>query len=427
MNRLALFAFLFFIPAAVWANGTDASKKEEPAWYDKIKIGGELRLREENQLNYAPLTGLVDDDAFVLLRTRVSLLANPVEGLGLFIQPQFSRIFAQEESTIAGNADAGNPNNVFDLHQGYLDFTNIGGSVVSVRAGRQELFYGEGRMVGDFGWSNIGRSFDAGRIRLGWEKVTVDGFFSWNEKAAGNEYFSGLYGSWKVTPRMTYEPYVLGLFDNDGDGTAGVTGLKIVTIGDRMAGTCYKDRIDYSLEGALQVGETEPNSHLAYAGHAASGYTFDAAWKPRIGVEYNFASGNDPGTARQERFNNLFPTNHDKYGFIDFHSWRNIHDIGGGISAKPSDKISARIDYHLFMLPEPGDGLFRASGALMRAGAAGASRLAGHEIDLLAKYQWNKWAGFLGGYSLYRGGGFFDDTGANGTAHFAYIQAQAGF
>lgn len=396
-------------------------------WYDRLTFGGELRIRNENQLNYSPFTGGVDDDSFVLLRARAHLDAKPIEGVRIFLQPQFSRIFAQEESTIAGNADAANPNNVFDLHQGYLDLDKIGGSVVSLRIGRQELVYGEERLVGSFGWSNIGRSFDAGKIRLGWERFRLDGFFAWNEKAAGNEYLSGLYASWMVRPNMTFEGYSLLLWDNDGDGAPGVTGTKIVTIGDRLAGTLFKEKFDYSVEAVLQVGQTEPNSHLAYAAHVAAGYTFDVAWKPRFGAEYNLASGNDPGSARVERFNNLFPTNHDKYGYIDFASWRNIHDIVASTSVRPVTGLLLKVDYHLFLLPEPADGMFRAGGAQLRAGAAGASRLAGHEIDFVAKYQWNKWVGFLGGYSFFKGGEFFSDTGANGTAHFAYAQVQAGF
>jgi hypothetical protein len=401
---------------------------DEKKWYEKITLGGELRIRSETQLDYGPLTGGVDDDSFVLLRARPHLDAKPIDGIRIFIQPQFSRAFAQEESTIAGNADAGNPNNVFDLHQGFLDLNQIGGSVASLRLGRQELIYGEERLVGAFNWSNIGRSFDAGKIRLEWERFSIDGFFAWNEKAAGNEYFTGLYGSWKVRPNMTFEGYSLLLWDNDGDGAPGVTGTKIVTIGDRLAGTLWNEKFDYSVEATLQVGKTEPNNHLAYAAHVATGYTFtEAAWKPRLGIEYNLASGNDPGTAKVERFNNLFPTNHDKYGYIDFASWRNIHDIVASTSVKPVTGLLLKLDYHLFLLPEPADGIFRASGTQLRAGVAGASRLAGHEIDFLAKYQWNKWVNFLAGYSLFQGGEFFSDTGTNGTAHFAYVQTQANF
>ncbi len=421
--RLSLFSvalpFLVALPL-------QAEEKSSP-WYERLSFGGELRIRSESQLNYGPLTGGVDDDSFVLLRARIHLDAKPIERVRIFLQPQFSRAFAQEESTIAGNVDAANPNNVFDLHQGYLDLNEIGGSVVSLRIGRQELAYGEERLVGTFGWSNIGRSFDAGKIRLGWEKFWIDGFFAWNEKAAGNEYFSGLYGSWRARENMAFESYALLLWDNDGDGVAGVTGTKIVTIGDRLAGTLLNDKFDYSVEAALQVGKTEPNNHLAYAAHIAAGYTFDASWKPRLGLEYNLASGDDPGTTRVERFNNLFPTNHDKYGYIDFASWRNIHDIVASASLKPMTGLLLKLDYHLFFLPEQADGMFRSSGAQLRAGAAGASHLAGHEVDLLLKYQWNKWVGFMGGYSIFKGGGFFSDTGANGTAHFAYAQVTAGF
>lgn len=401
--------------------------KEKTGWFDKISLGGELRLRHESQINYGALTGGVDDDSFVLIRARPHLEARPVDHVRIFLQPQFSRIFAQEESTIAGNGDAGNANNVFDLHQGYLDLDKIGNSRVSLRVGRQELSYGEERLVGAFGWSNIGRSFDAGKIRLGWESFWIDGFFAWNERGAGNEYLSGLYGSWKAAPNLTEEAYLFYLRDNDGDGVAGVTGLDLATIGDRVVGTFLDQKLDYGIEAALQLGKTQPNSHLAYAAHAAGGYTFQTKAKPRVGIEYNFASGNDPGTGRVERFNNLFPTNHDKYGFIDFASWRNIHDASPSFRFKPFEGAQVETAYHLFLLPEPADGLFRATGAQLRAGAAGASTLAGHEVDLLGKYQWKKYLNVLVGYSLFRGGQFFDDTGGNDTAHFFYTQVAAGF
>lgn len=423
-------AALLALSVSFTAHGEE---KEKPSpWYERVSVGGELRVRSETQVNYGPITGGVDNDSFVLLRVRPHLDARPIEGLRIFIQPQFSRAFAQEESTIASTIDepggaVPSANNVFDLHQGFIEFEKIGGSIVTVKIGRQELIYGDERLVGAFGWSNIGRSFDAAKIRLAWEKFWVDGFFSWNEKAAGNEYFGGVYSSWKIRPEMTLDLYSLLLRDNDGDGSATVTGQTLDTTGGRFAGTLLEEKIDYNLEAAVQLGKTEPNSHLAYAGHAAGGYTFDAAWRPRLGVEYNFASGNDPGTTRVERFNNLFPTNHDKYGYIDFASWRNIHDIVASVGIKPVKGLLLKLDYHLFLLPEPADGMFRASGAPLRAGAAGASILAGHEIDFFGKYQWNKWVGFLWGYSLFKGGEFFSDTGTNGTAHFLYAQTTASF
>ena len=148
---------------------------------------------------------------------------------------------------------------------------------------------------------------------------------------------------------------------------------------------------------------------------------------PRALLEYNIASGDDPGTKTDTAFRTLFPTVHNKYGYIDFASWRNLHDIVATVAVKPVQGLLLKLDYHLFLLPEPADGMFRASGAPLRAGAAGASHLAGHEIDFFGKYQWNKWVGFLWGYSLFKGGEFFSDTGTNGTAHFLYAQTTASF
>lgn len=432
-DRKGIRSILIGAVLALLGLASGAAAEEKSSWYDKISVGGEVRVRSETQINYAPFTGGVDDDSFVLLRVRPHLDVRPVEGLRIFIQPQFSRAFAQEESTIANTNDepggtVPNANNVFDLHQGFLEFSKIGGSIVTLTLGRQELAYGDERLIGAFNWNNVGRTFDAAKVRLGWESVWVDGFFTWNERVAGNEYFGGLYSGWKISDTMALDTYGLLLRDNDGDGSAVITGLTLATVGGRFVGTCLEERIDYGLEAAVQFGKTHPNTHLAYAGHGRFGYTFiDTAWKPRLGIEYNHASGNDPGTARVERFNNLFPTNHDKYGYIDFASLRNLHDIVASTSVKPLEGVQLKLDYHLFLLPEPADGMFRATGAQLRAGAAGASHLAGHEVDFLAKYKWNKWANFLAGYSLFKGGSFFSDTGANGTAHFLYAQAQANF
>ncbi|OGP16149.1 MAG: hypothetical protein A2053_06120 [Deltaproteobacteria bacterium GWA2_50_8] len=421
-TKIFLSLFIFLLSGPLWAEG----EKTPPPWYEKVSVGGEIRLRSETQIDYANIAGGVDDDSFVLLRVRPHIEAKPTSGLRLFIQPQFSRVFAQEESTIANTAATRTNNDDFDLHQGYIDFQDIGGSPLSLRLGRQELNYGDQRLVGAFGWNNVGRNFDAAKASLKWETLWVEAFFSLIERVAGNQYFGGLYGHWDVRPSMAYEPFVLVLRDNDGSATG--ASLTLVTFGDRLTGKFYDDRIDYGLEAALQAGKSQPNTHFAYAAHAAGGYTFlETTWRPRLGLDFNTASGDDPATTRVERFNNLFPTNHDKYGYIDFASWRNIYDISPVFSLQPVAQGLIELSYHLFLLPEVSDGLFRSSGAQLRAGAAGASRVAGHEIDLSAKYTWNKWANFLLGYSLFKGGDFFADTGTNGTAHFLYIQTQANF
>ena len=406
---------IFFVLSSLCATTLFAEEAD-----NKVKLGGELRLRNENYLNQQKIVGgTVDDDAMVLLRGRINVDATPVEQVHVFLQPQFSRTFAQEGSTVAN----GTAIDDLDLHQAFVEFLKINESGFSVKAGRQELYYGDARLVGNGAWTNVGRNFDALKLRYAGEKFWVDAFGSWVVKSGPNQYFSGLYGSYTGWAKHSIDPYLFYLHSNAGSPAADK--LKLATPGVRFVGS--HEAWDYGAEAALQLGKSEPNNALAYAGHAHGGFTFEQSWKPRLGAEYNFASGDKVSTSKHELFNRLFPTNHTKYGLMDLVGWRNIHDMSINFSAKPNEKWLVGTEYHLFMLPEVANGLYRDNGTLLRAGAAGSSRLAGHEVDLTAQFIWNKYADFLLGYSFFKTGKFFSDTGSSGLMHFAYLQATAKF
>ena len=54
------------------------------------------------------------------------------------------------------------------------------------------------------------------------------------------------------------------------------------------------DAIDYTLEGHGQTGDLGDLDHEAWAFAGRVGYTCkNVAWTPRIGFEYDFASGDD--------------------------------------------------------------------------------------------------------------------------------------
>ena len=104
-----------------------------------------------------------------------------------------------------------------------------------------------------------------------------------------------------------------------------------------------------------------------------------------------------------------------------------MHNPRFNFQVVPLEGLTASLDYHLFFLMEPADGLYQASGAQVRAGAAGASRFAGQEIDALLKYKWNKYANFMLGYSFFATGSFIEDTGVDKNAHFIYAQTTVYF
>ncbi len=52
-----------------------------------------------------------------------------------------------------------------DLHQAYFTLGNPSEFPLTMKVGRQELSYGDERLIGAFDWNNIGRSFDAAKLR----------------------------------------------------------------------------------------------------------------------------------------------------------------------------------------------------------------------------------------------------------------------
>ncbi len=292
------------------------------------------------------------------------------------------------------------------------------------KMGRQELIYGDQRLVGNFDWGNLARSFDGAVIRVENPDFWLD-LFGTRIHPNVNEYqFAGAYGHWKKFPQGELEPYVLVLHSS----TAGLGSgdLGIVTIGSRIVGK-FKKNYDYGFEGAYQTGKNAGNLVSAFATHFRLGYTFSPSFKPRIGIEYNFASGDkNPGTGTVTTFNNLFPTNHDKYGYMDLFSWRNLHDIRANFSVAPTSFMTASADYHAFFLPDPENGTFLFNGTQLRAGAPGVSDFAGQELDFLIKFKPpTKYFDGLVGYSVFFPGGFYNDTGGAHTAQFFYTQVTA--
>lgn len=410
-SSILLIIALFFSVALRAAAAED--KAEAKLWPDKIKVGGEFRTRFELRVNDDLSSPTPDNDAFVLLRTRVYLDLNPTSYVRLFAMFQDSETLGQSTALIK------TPDR-HKLYQAFLYLKNEAPLVTSLKMGRQELIYGDERLIGAFNWSNLGRSFDGAVLRLENEKFWLDLFGTRIHPGGKEQQFAGGYGHWKGFPQGELEAYALYLHGSNSGLSAG--NLSIVTIGSRIKGK-FKKRFDYGFEGAYQTGSSGGSTVSAFATHVRFGHTFSPGFKPRLGIEYNFASGDEnPGTGKVTTFNNLFPTNHDKYGYMDLFSWKNSHDIRFSFDTQPLEWFKTKLDYHLFFLPDPANGAFLASGAQWRPGAPGAGNYAGQELDLLFTFKPWKYVDALLGYSIFFPGTFFKDTGSSDTSHFFYTQ-----
>jgi hypothetical protein len=414
-------------------NALDKLGEEHFIHEDKVsvKFDGEFRHRFEYRDDFNFNDATFEDDGLNLLRSRLGMKLKWAPYYTLYVQGQDSESFASREA----HKGTGFVNRL-DLHQLYLQAQSPWEVLPgSIKVGRQELAYGDQRFVGAFDWSNVSRVFDA--VKWMYEAKNgfkIDAWFSQvvpvnksqADSADHSDNFYGLYTSFIPVKDHTLDTFLFIRHNSNEDLVSERTGvqgeLKEYTLGNRLKGK--KWNFDYATEYAFQVGSRAHDDIRAFAFHQELGYTLsDLPWLPRVGAEYNHGSGDDDATdGKSENFDNLFPTNHAHYGYMDRASLRNMNNIKVGLDLNPTDKIKMMIAHHWFFLDTNKSAWFDAGGAVIRATGANASTTVGQETDLLLKWQASKRISFLTGYSYFYAGAFLKDTGASDNANFLYLQ-----
>jgi hypothetical protein len=367
---------------------SDRLNNHLPQW---LRLSGEYRTRVEaiGGVGYRPNV----DDVYTLGRARLNLTVAPHSWLRLSLQGQDAQVGGRNPKP-----DGPPFEDTFDLRQAYVEFGRREGDSFELRVGRQELVFGEQRLVGHVSWLNTARSFDAVRAAYRHKNFRVDAFAAsvvnvregdYNKRTDGNN-FHGAYGSFTtLVPKATIEPYVFWRLARNLVSEAGVSSkLDFKTVGFRWVGKLPAN-LDYGVEMAAQTGSLGTDDVQAWGGHWVTGYTFaKPASKPRVFAEYNFATGDANSTdGKRQGFDQLYPTPHDKTGLADQVGWKNIHHLRGGLELKPTAKWTTSGSYHSWWLASPNDGLYSVSGALVARVADGsAGRHVGHEFDVQATY-----------------------------------------
>ncbi|HHT9144759.1 MAG TPA: alginate export family protein [Candidatus Wunengus sp. YC61] len=443
----------------------------------KVKLGGQIRTRAEYASGFyqtptsnATLPGATtslatggvgaraqsDDDDYVMNQTRLWADADVNEHLRVFIQLQDARTFGAEGGTV-GFANAGVENSIMDIHQGYFDLKKLFDLPLTVRVGRQEIVWGDHRVIGNFVWSNYGRVFDGGRFL--WDtdnihaeviatKVDEDGYngaSSDGSDSTDENMYAAQLAFKKLVPDALLE--LMYIQKNDQDGIAnsatasgyaapGDGNVVIHDMGVRIDGKLpFFDAVDYTLESHGQLGDYGDQSQRAWAFAGRTGYTCKAvAWTPRIGVEYDYASGDDDTTDNEHgTFDNLYPTNHwqGNYGFIDMISWQNLQDFRGNIKVVPTSKLTVQVDYHYYLLAEEGDGWYLANASLATArpsaGYSEDSNDLAQEIDLTVSYDLYKNVKILAGYSWFGAEDWIEGNVGDIDTTWGYLQTTVTF
>tara|TARA_B100000315_G_scaffold213773_1_gene211895 strand:- start:533 stop:1777 length:1245 start_codon:yes stop_codon:yes gene_type:complete len=374
-----------------------------------ITLGGQLRPRWE--LDDKSTLATSNSDDFFSQRSRINI---GVDGGSIsgFVQFQDIRDWGEETSTIDRSADG------FDVHQAYLDVKEFAGLPLNIRVGRQEIGLDGHRLIGTVNWVQTARNHDGilisgnvGPAAAAFAYLRpdeTDGGTSPNHDA--HDWIA--YSKAKIN-EMSAISGILVWQNDDGDATTAAA-VDRVTFGPRF--TFKSGNIKARVEGYYQTGEeSDTVDTQAFMVGARVGYTFDTPKKPSITLWYDYLSGDD-NTAddKDKSFSNLYQTGHKYHGHMDYfvadaNRTLGLHDIAvkGKISA--TDNVSLHGAVHYFMTVED---------------AADNGNDLGTEMDLAAKWKYDKHLGISAGYSH-----FFNDklsrTGAashgDEDADWAYV------
>lgn len=366
-----------------------------------------------------------------------------------------------------------------DLHQAFVLLGNHKEFPVSLKVGRQELVYGDQRLVGHFRWNNNARTFDALKVRYQAAAFGVD-LFSGGVVANDHrnlntanfqDLFSGAYFNFPTLARNeVVEGYLYarniarGIVTDDWSGVPApfrfpapqdtyTAGVRV-----RSKPLAYGPW-DYGVEALYQFGNktavfpatpvaaalAAPRLDLkAYALVLQAGYTWsDLTAQPRLSVLYSFGSGDrNAADGTIGTFQNLFPTNHLFYGYMDLSSLQNLHDLRIAYTLKPRSNLSVAIEAHVQALSDTNDYWYNVAGVPRNfTGAAVASgrgyrinpsysRSLGQELDIVVGWAFTPSAQLEIGLSRYFRGDYIKESlSAVGSkdAHYGYLQTNFNF
>ncbi|HBP0978159.1 hypothetical protein AN458_19495 [Pseudomonas aeruginosa] len=385
----------------------------ESAW---LQLGGELRYRADAvESPYFGMRGDADD-SYLMQRLQAHADLHLLDGqLRLFTQVQNTRAWGKD--TLAPPDESRT-----DIQQAFVDARfEVAGADLTTRVGRQEMAYGAQVLVTYRDVPNVRQAFDGVRLSVSWAADTrLDAFAvrpvrlgrdAFDDGSDNQVKFYGLYGSLPLWRAWYVDLYAFGL-DTRQRSLAGLSGSeKRYTLGSRLFGK--QGALDWSWDLAGQFGRLAGAGIRAWALSSDSGYTFATAWKPRLGLRLDAASGDrKAGDGRVQTFDPLFPRN-GVYGEAALITLSNAIIVGPVLGFSPWPQL--RIEPGLFKVwkQQAGDAVYYPGMGV----AASAQQSRGRDVGniLRANLKWfaSKNLTFDLDYKYYNVGGALRSAGAD--------------
>jgi alginate export protein len=289
------------------------------------------------------------------------------------------RFFVQPMSAIEVGRNGG-PRPVIDesklwFEQAFADVTLEKGAKekensLVIRLGRQEFYFGSGRLVDPREGPNVRLAWDG--IALIWKKATWDvRAFATKPVQNGTGFFDAppepgltFWGVYAVRPLPTtkggnIDLYYLGLDRKQAVFEKGVGRELRHTVGTRFWGK--RGEWDYNGEVALQLGAFGNGKLRAWGIVEDIGYTFRSSrFQPRVGGTAAVTSGDDGNpNSPLGTFNPLFPTGYYfGQGSINLNGPSNLIQLDPHIGLQLTESVSVIVDSNVFWRTSLGDGVY---------------------------------------------------------------------
>jgi hypothetical protein len=388
-----------------------------------LSLGGHVRYRYEYFQDNNFGAGPQDPNGYHLIR----MMAHADLHLG-----NNFRIFVQGKSALEEDRDGG-PRAVdadeIDIQQAFADldfrFNNDKYSA-RVRAGRQDLRFGAERLIGVSDWTNVRRTFDGVRGTFGLGNQTLDVFWvmpvlvhkeSLNPSDDDTN-FAGIYDvislpDFMRDARTRVDVYGLWLGrDNTAPSSAPANDSDTYTVGAHFF--TNPRPWDLDVEADWQFGDVAGDDIRAWSFAIDGGYTLHGiTWSPRLSLGFDMASGDDnPADGERGTFNQLFPSGHPYFGYIDVIGRQNIIDLHPALVFNFSPPLNLRTEYHFFWRENTHDALYTAAGTPLIGGGGSNTKYIGSEVDILLTWQLDRHWSAYAGYSHFFAGDFVEEAGA---------------
>ncbi len=393
----------------------------------RLDFGGEFRLRVEARSNGAFGTTARTGNTQQFYRWMLHTDIKYEDWFRVFVQGIVAHAEDQDTGFNALHENHG------DLQQLFFDI-HCPDTPWYIRVGRQELLYGNERYVSPLDWASTRRRFDAVKLVYAGDPWHIEGFYAkpvvikrkqgddWNEEFD----FGGIYATYSGIPGHGLDIYSFAI-DRTQDTVnpnGSVGDQSIFTLGSRFWGST--GALDYEAELAGQWGTWAGDTVQAWSWNVDAGYTFAHACQPRIGVGFDWASGDDDSTdGTVGTFNQMFPLGHKYLGYLDLFGRQNITAVNINMSAWAiPDKVKAKLAWHAFWLTEDEDSLYNAGGgATLRDPTGSSGEELGNELDLTVNWKINNHSSLLVGYSHFWDANFIHSTvGGDDDPDFYYVQ-----